>query len=91
MAVLLLTNMAEQLSSSQVVALLNALCADYGICLPLQEYERLASEPPGDVDAFTDAVFVAEGMDPWADLHLRRSVKKRVAKAFWDAGEPNTT
>jgi hypothetical protein len=81
--------MAERLSPSQVAALLYDLCVDYGFCLPPQENERLKAEPPTEVDAFTDAVFVAEGMDPSGDLHLRRLVKKRVAKAFWDAGEPN--
>jgi hypothetical protein len=80
--------MAERLSSSQVAALLDELCVDYGFCLPPHEKERLKTEPPSEVDAFTDAVFGAEGMDPWRDLHLRSLVKKRVAKAFRDAGEP---
>ena len=81
--------MADRLSPSQAAALLYGLCVDYGFCLPPADNERLTSDPPADADAFTDAVFLAEGMDPWSDLHLRRSVKRRVAKAFWDAGEPN--
>jgi hypothetical protein len=80
--------MVERLSYSEVAALLDDLCLRYGFCLPPREQERLKAEPPGDADGFTDAVFVAEGMDPWRDLHLRRLVKRRVAQAFWDAGEP---
>lgn len=82
--------MSERLSSSQVGALLHDLCVAYGFCLPPQENERLKAEPPIGADAFTDAVFVAEGMDPWGDLHLRRLVRNRVAKAFRDADESET-
>ena len=71
--------------------MLDDFCGRYGFCLPPAEQERLKSDPPTDVDAFTDAVFVAEGMNPWSNLHLRRLVKKRVAKAFRHAGEPNAT
>src|SRR4051812_38407323 len=80
-------NMGERLSSARVRVLLDDLCVTYGFCLPGAEYERLRGEPPEDVDGFTDAVFVAEGMDPWGDLHLRRLVKARGARAFWEAGE----
>ena len=81
--------MADRLSSSQITALLNDLCVDYGFCLALADKECLKADPPTNADAFTDAVFIAEGMNPCSDLHLRRLVKSRVAKAFWDAGEPN--
>ena len=80
--------MGERLSPSRARVLLDDLCIKYGFCLPPVEYERLRDAPPEDVEAFTDAVFVAEGMDPWGDLHLRRLVKARVARAFWEAGEP---
>jgi hypothetical protein len=80
--------MGQRLSASQVHVLLDDLCIVYGFCLPPVEQQRLEAEPPTDVDAFTDAVFVAEGMDPWGNLHLRRQIKKRIAQAFWAAGEP---
>jgi hypothetical protein len=52
---------------------------------------RLVSgnEPPADVDAFTDAVIRAEGLDPYADipLNLRRDIWARVAKHFTNLAE----
>jgi hypothetical protein len=63
--------------------LLDDLCVDLGFCLPPRERERLLTSPPATVDAFTDAVFVAEGMNPeLADRHLWRQVRSRVAKTF---------
>ena len=80
--------MGGRLSASQVHVLLYDLCVVYGFCLPPIEQERLKAEPPTEVDAFTDAVFLAEGMEPLNNLHLRRKVRQRVAQAFWAAGEP---
>jgi hypothetical protein len=68
-------------------ALLGELCVDLGFCLPPDEHSRLMNEPPSDVDAFTDAVFVAEGMRPHGDLHLRRQVRERVLAHFKAAEE----
>ena len=58
-----------------------------GFCLPPDEQARLRESPPTDVDAFTDAVIRAEGLDPHADVprHLRRDMRERVAKHFWKA------
>jgi hypothetical protein len=69
----------------RVDVLLSVLCQNLGFCLPPAEQARLQEEPPSDVDAFTDAIFVAEGMPPDGDLHLRRQVRAVVAKHFWQA------
>jgi hypothetical protein len=54
-----------------------------GFCLPPVEQDRLASDPPKDVRAFTDAVFSAEGLDPaTADRHLYRQVRDVIAAAL---------
>jgi hypothetical protein len=76
-----------QMTSAQIEALLYELCSVLGFCLPPDAHERLKSEPPADVDDFTDAVIRAEGLDPYADipLHLRRDVRASVAKHFSDA------
>jgi len=76
--------MSFQLSSTQVEALLSELCVELGFCLPPHEHARLRESPPTEVDAFTDAVIRAEGLDPYADisLHLRRDVKARVMEHF---------
>ncbi|KAA8888545.1 hypothetical protein F3087_16230 [Nocardia colli] len=65
-----------------VVSLLDSLCVDHGFCLPPDERNRFCTSPPSDVDSFTDAVFVAEGMDPHGDKHLRALVRQKVIRAF---------
>jgi hypothetical protein len=55
-----------------------------GFCNSLDDLAQLQRTPPADIDAFTDAVFVAEGLDPAspADRPLRRQVRALVADAF---------
>jgi len=69
------------MSSDQVSALLNELCRVLGFCLAPEEQARLEKSPPTDVDAFTDAVIRAEGLDPQTgiSLHMRRDIRSRVA------------
>ncbi len=52
------------LKGSQVKQLLDDLCVHVGFCLPLADQLRLQDSVPSDPDAFTDAVFRAEGLDP---------------------------
>ena len=72
------------MTPAQVESMLYELCVVLGFCLPPEEVALLKSNPPTEVDAFTDAVIRAEGLDPYADipLHLHRDVKARVAKHF---------
>lgn len=73
------------LGERQTRQLLDSLCIKLGFCLPPDDIEHLASDPPTDVLAFTDAVFVAEGLSPeTADRHLYRQVRNMVAAAFWE-------
>lgn len=73
------------LNREEVSALLSELCIKLGFCVPPIELERMASAPPSDVDEFTRAVFVAEGLDPvTSDRHLFNKVKEFVARAFDD-------
>jgi hypothetical protein len=76
--------MNVQLSPAQVEALLYELCVVLGFCLPPGGQARLRESPPTEVDAFTDAVIRAEGLDPYADIspHLRRDVRARVSEHF---------
>jgi len=54
-----------------------------GYCLAPDEQARLVEAPPADVDAFTDAVFIAEGRDLQTVLKSeRRAVRDVVAKYF---------
>jgi hypothetical protein len=67
--------------------LLNDLCVKLGFCLPPADQLRITQHPPRDVRAFTDAVFLAEGLDvELADRHLYRQVRDMVAEAFERSG-----
>ena len=68
---------------TRIESLMEDLCIQYGFCLPPAEYTRLVSSPPASIDAFTDAVFVAEGLDlQFADTRLRKQVRDRIAAYF---------
>ena len=66
--------------------LLNDLYVRLGYCLPPDDQQRIISDPPTSVDAFTDAVVTAEGFDPvLMAAEQRQQVRRMVAAAF---GEP---
>lgn len=70
-----------------VVKLLNDLCVQLGYCLPPESQQRIVNDPPTSVDAFTDAVVIAEGFDPvLMATEQRQQVRRMVAVAF---GEPH--
>lgn len=63
--------------------LLDRLCVQLGFCLPPADQVRLAQQPPDSAEAFTNAVFEAEGLDPeTADRHLYRQVQTMVRETF---------
>ena len=71
------------LSAKEATALLSILCTRLGFCLPPDADARLTEAPPPDVQQFTAAVFIAEGLDPsTADRRVYRQVKALVAEAF---------
>ena len=77
----------SDLNPDEVEKLLGQLCVDLGFCLPPDAQDRLIENPPGDTDAFTDAVFLAEGMDPkTARRDLYCQVRDCVSAAFAKAG-----
>jgi hypothetical protein len=51
-----------------------------GFSLPVQERERLERIGLSNVEAFTEAVFEIEGLDPQNDKALRQQVRSLVAK-----------
>jgi hypothetical protein len=69
-------------SAADVDRSLSELCLDLGFCLPPDDRWRLRGSPPSTVDAFTDAVFRAEGVDPLIYPQLRKEVRERVSKHF---------
>jgi hypothetical protein len=73
-------------------ALLDDLCRTYGYCLPPDEQEALLANPPQDVDAFVDAVLVAEGEDPALyDKRMRLELSDVIRDWLFDEGRGKGT
>lgn len=53
------------IDKAKVPGLLYELCVDLGYCLPFPVHAQIEDEPPQTIDAFTDAVFIGEGMDKY--------------------------
>jgi len=71
------------LMDSDVEALLYRVCVDLGLCLDPGSYDHLVTHAPENVDAMTDAIFAAEGMNPAsADRALYGRVREYVLAAF---------
>ncbi len=71
------------LNNREVKSLLSKLCIDLGFCLSPKEENQLLEMPPDDVGSFTDAVFLAEGINPqYANRQLYRQVKTLISEAF---------
>lgn len=76
----------KMINEKEAGKLLDKLCVKLGFCLPPDDIARIKKNPPSDAIAFTDVVFIAEGLDPTtADRHLYRQVRNMVADAFWQA------
>ena len=71
------------LSEVEAHYLLKDLCVQLGYFLPPDDIARLTTNPPTDVDAFVEAVFVAEGFDPeLVERRSRKAVREIVARSF---------
>jgi hypothetical protein len=81
----------EKTLESEVRRLLDDLCVELGFCLPSDERDTLQRNPPRDLDAFTDAVFAAEEMDPGLYKGLRQAVRHKIEQrvGYWMAGPPD--
>ena len=79
------------LTASEIENLLTKLCVDLGFCLPPRAISQFKQTPPADVDSFTDAVFIAEGLDPQvADRRLYAQVRAIVRDWFARAASIQT-
>jgi hypothetical protein len=78
-----MSHYSASLNQTEVASLLADLCIRYGFCLPSDEQGKLLANPPQEVIAFVDAVFIAEGINPeTSDRNTYRAVRDRVAEAF---------
>ncbi len=74
--------MTEMPTTDDLETLLGVLCLELGFCFHGETYDRLVDAPPADAAAFTNAVFLAEGLDPTSDRRLYDQVHFRVAQVF---------
>jgi hypothetical protein len=68
--------------AAKVAHLLEELCTDLGFCLAGRDPTRFETLTESGVDAFTDAVLAAEGLNPETDLVIRRQVRSLVDSHF---------
>jgi hypothetical protein len=72
-----------KLSKDEVAYLIKDLCRDLGFCLLAEAANKFESNPPRTIDAFTRAVFEAEGLDPdIANRSMYDQVTRIVTAAF---------
>jgi hypothetical protein len=72
---------------TRVEALLDELCRVYGYCLRPEDEAALLADPPQDMDAFVDAVLVADGEDPSLfDKRMRSELSDVVRDWLFDDG-----
>jgi len=81
------------LNAAELEALLNQLCIKNGFCLPSDELRRLSADPPQEVDAFANAVILAEGLNPeMLSKQTYRAVRETISAAFArSASSPNNS
>lgn len=70
---------AVRTSSPAVTELLYTLCVDWGFCLPFADTQRILNDPPSDAEAFTEAVYRAEGMGPNFRPDQREKIRAFIA------------
>ncbi|UUW89848.1 hypothetical protein ABFU82_14210 [Nocardioides sp. WV_118_6] len=72
------------------VKLLDDLCVRLGYCLSPDDQQTILGALPASVDDFTDAVIVAEGLDPLLmATEQRQQVRRLVASAFGEPASPD--
>jgi hypothetical protein len=69
------------LSEEKVLALLERICDEQGLCMPPPERKRIAALQPLGAEAFAEEVLAAEGFDPESDSET----KQRLMQLFLDA------
>ena len=65
---------------SELPWLLDELCTELGFCLRPEQRAALEASPPRNADAFAEAVFAAEGIDPSNSKRLYAQVRDKVQR-----------
>jgi len=76
-------------SEQKVRVLLDELCVRLGFCLPPTASAQIRKDPPTEITAFTEAIFLAEGLKSEESRHLRQQVRDVVSRHFisWEEAE----
>lgn len=69
------------LSEQRVLALLDRICDEQGLCMPPPDRARIAAMKPLGAEAFAEEVLAAEGFDPDSDAET----KARLIAMFLEA------
>jgi len=69
------------LSEGEILALLERICDEQGLCMPPPERKRIAALQPLGAEAFAEEVLAAEGFDPQSDAET----KQHLMQMFLDA------
>ena len=70
------------LGPNDVRELLEAMCAQLGVCLSTGHVERLAAQPPETVQAFVDEIVRIEWEDAGLENVLRAEMEAMVSAAI---------
>lgn len=60
------------LSEGKILALLDQICDEKGLCMPPPERARIAALQPLGAEAFAEEVLAAEGFDPESEDETRQ-------------------
>lgn len=69
------------LSEAKILALLDRICDEQGLCMPPPDRARIAAMTPLGAESFAEEVLAAEGLDPENDPEI----KQRLMQLFLDA------
>jgi hypothetical protein len=70
------------LTAKEVHDVLSELCRKYGFCRPGDEIEKLAANPPTEIEEFTKAALIAEGYGYTKSDPRCANARAIVAEAF---------
>jgi hypothetical protein len=69
------------LSTADILALLDRICDEQGFCMPPPDRARIAAIQPLGAESFAEEVMLAEGFDSQNDAET----KQRLIQMFLDA------
>lgn len=69
------------LSESEILALLDRICDEQGLCMPPPDRARIAAMKPLGAQAFAEEVLAAESIDPQGGAETREQLIRMFLEA----------